>query len=144
MTPTVSTDQFVRSFAIDHTSGCWNWTAAVNKGGYGQFQHARAHRVVWESLVEPIPNGYVLDHLCCNPGCVNPDHLEPVTQRENVLRGKSPTAQNALKTHCPKGHPYDEANTYVIAQPGRIHRMCRTCGRANTARYVARKRENAE
>jgi hypothetical protein len=111
---------------------CWEWTAS-KIGGYGRFsvgQHrtVAAHRWAYEALVGPIPDGLTLDHLCRNRACVNPAHLEPVTMRENVLRGFNPCAINARKTECPKGHPFDEVNTY--RKPSRPQlRYCRTCER---------------
>lgn len=79
----------------------------------------------------PIPEGLVIDHLCRNRGCVNPDHLEAVTQRENILRGEGLAAANARKTHCPKGHPYSGENLYVVPSSGR--RQCRICADARRA-----------
>ena len=84
-----------------------------------------AHRLVWEEFVGPIPDGMELDHVCRNRGCFNPDHLEPVTCRENLLRGETLAAQNAAKTHCHKGHPFDERNTGPTATGAR---RCRACG----------------
>src|SRR6266576_3456485 len=86
---------------------CWPWQA--NRGrGYGNVWIAgrmyRAHRVAYELLIGPIPEGLTLDHLCRNRGCVNPAHLEPVTSRENTLRGEGISANNARKTHCKHGH----------------------------------------
>jgi len=111
-------------------NGCWEWRGKIHRNGYGVVsvnnKQQRAHRVVYELLVEPIPGGLVLDHLCRNPPCVNPAHLEPVTQGENNLRGFSPPSLNARKTHCLFGHPYDEANTYVNKHGWRA---CRTCHR---------------
>lgn len=75
---------------VDKTDGCWIWTGARNPQGYGQVRldsqrKGPAHRAMYELLVGPIPEGLVIDHLCSNPPCVNPDHLEPVTQRVNLL-----------------------------------------------------------
>lgn len=79
-----------------HDTPCWLWAGTVKSHGYGQAgRSARAHRYVYEQLVGPIPDGMVLDHLCCRKTCVNPEHLEAVSQRENVLRiierGRRPT-----------------------------------------------------
>lgn len=126
---------------VDKSGDCWVWTACRIHFGYGQFyvspqrRHVRAHRYAYELLVGPIPDGLVLDHLCSNPPCVNPAHLEPVRQRENVMRSRSHVATNPGKTHCPKGHPYDEANTYVRPNG---KRDCRTCLTASRRRYRAR------
>jgi len=99
--------------------GCWVWQAGKDWDGYGIF-HAcgrswRAHRWAYESLVAPIPDGLVIDHLCRNRACVNPDHLEPVTDRVNILRGEGVAAVNADKAACDKGHPLPP------------DRKCRTC-----------------
>lgn len=116
--------------------GCWLWTAAGARSGngYGRFHRdgrlLLAHRVAYEWLVGSIPDGLELDHLCRVRACVNPGHLEPVTLRENILRGESPSARNAVKSECPQGHPYDEANTYVD-RTGRRH--CRTCAKRRKA-----------
>lgn len=122
--------------------GCWLWTGARTNGGYGTLRvdgaTARVHRFAYAFLVGPIPEGAEVDHLChgqdesCPGGrdcshrlCVNPDHLEPVSHRENVVRGLNFSGVNARKTHCPQGHPYDAENTYVCG--GGRHRMCRAC-----------------
>lgn len=116
---------------------CWVWGGYLNQAGYGRIsvngQHKRTHRVAYELLVGPIPEGLHLDHLCRNRACWNPEHLEPVTNAENILRGTAPSAENARKSHCPKGHPYDEANT-LIRPNGR--RRCRACHNASTNRQV--------
>ena len=120
--------------------GCWEWTGTMHREGYGALQHEQrkmlAHRAVYELLVGPIPDGMTLDHLCRNRACVNPLHLEPVTLAENVRRGESPPARNARKTHCPRGHSYDEGNTYITPSTG--HRQCRTC---IAARYADLRRQ---
>lgn len=111
------------------TSGCWLWTGRTNNYGYGLAQYggrsARrrgAHVVVWELLEGLVPDGLELDHLCRNRMCVSPWHLEPVTHIVNIRRGRG-GQQWVAKTHCPHGHPYDEANTIHY----RGHRFCRAC-----------------
>ena len=84
-----------------------------------------AHRVAYELEHGSIPDGYHIDHLCLNHSCVRPDHMELVSQRENTLRGTGPTAVNARKTHCPKGHPLSGDNLYIYPSTG--GRACRTC-----------------
>ena len=122
-------------------AGCWEYAADSRAGrGYRQVSIGSvngrcvlryAHRVAYESLVGPIPEGLQLDHLCRNRTCVNPDHLEPVTPHENRRRAA------ALITACPQGHVYDEANT-GLANTGQ--RYCRTCNRARAlANYHAKK-----
>jgi hypothetical protein len=123
--------------------GCWRWEGRLSHNGYGRYyQDGRsfaAHRIAYELLVGPIPEGLVLDHLCRVPACVRPDHLEPVTQRENVLRGDTFQARNAAKTHCPKGHPYDEANTKVDK---RGRRSCKECHRERNRSRKRRARKH--
>lgn len=111
---------------------CWDWKAGKTKAGYGVFRPAHgqgtlAHRYAYELLIGPIPEGLVIDHLCRNRGCVNPDHMEPVTTGENTRRGFGISTWNRLKTHCPKGHPYDVENTYI--HPSNNGRICRQCAR---------------
>lgn len=109
---------------------CWLWTGGLNNRGYGRFYDGTrmvlAHRWAYEHFVGPIPDGLQLDHLCRVRHCVNPAHLEAVTNKVNSLRGVSPAAKNALKTNCPQGHPYDDANTWVSKNG---FRQCRTCHR---------------
>ncbi len=110
---------------VDKSGSCWVWTASRNSG-YGQFAirtgtPVLAHRVAWELTRGPVPEGMQLDHLCRNRLCVNPDHLEPVTNRQNTLRGIGPTAVNARKTECKRGHSL--ADAYV----SKGMRYCRTC-----------------
>jgi hypothetical protein len=109
---------------------CWSWLASM-ANGYGQFfagSNQRAHRIAFSLLVGPIPSGLELDHLCRNPICVNPAHLEPVSHAENLRR--SPTVGRTGKrpkmTHCPKGHPLEGSNLYV-RPTGRRGRQCRMC-----------------
>lgn len=109
---------------------CWVWTAALKGAGYGVFRFGGklvgAHVVSYELLVGQISSDKEIDHLCGNMACVNPAHLEPVTHRENLLRGRTIAAAHASRTHCPQGHPYEGRNLYVY----RGMRMCRTCRRA--------------
>jgi HNH endonuclease len=106
---------------------CWAWTGSRLPEGYGTFRVgtivARAHRFAYEQFVGPIPEGLTIDHLCINPPCVNPAHLEPVTNAVNVLRGGNPAAENARKTHCARGHEFTAENTYIW----KGGRYCKAC-----------------
>lgn len=110
---------------------CWLWTAYTT-GGYGRFRANRqnwaAHRLAYEELVAPIPNGLVLDHLCRNRTCINPDHLDPVTPGVNVLRGETFVRTNAEKTHCINGHEYTPDNTGSQSS-STPKRYCKQCER---------------
>ena len=114
---------------IEKGSDCWAWRGDHTAHGYGRITHKgktyRAHRVVYEHFVGPIPEGLVIDHLCRNHGCVNPAHLEPVTNRVNVVvRGRTVTAANARKTHCKRGHTFDDTNTRRRRNGSRACRRC--------------------
>lgn len=134
------------AFIPEPNSGCWIWTAVADSKGYGvlgvEGKNQKAHRLVHEMFKGPIPDGLHLDHLCRNRLCVNPDHLEPVTRRENILRGYGSAAQNARKDCCKNGHPFDEQNTRL--QPlasGGVARICRRCKREEMrARRLAKQR----
>lgn len=120
-------------------SGCWIWTASLDKRGYGQFNShkiVKAHRFSYEMRHGLIPHNYGLDHKCRVRCCVNPDHLEPVTQRENTLRGEGPCAKHARKTHCPQGHAYAEHGVIV----GVRERRCKICHAAGERNRQARRR----
>lgn len=114
---------------VNKTESCWLWTACTGRRGHGYFgingKNRAAHRVAYEMLVGPIPPGLTLDHLCRQPACVNPAHLEPVDNRTNVLRGIGPTAQNARKTHCKRGHSLTSENIYRRGNG----RQCKLCCR---------------
>lgn len=133
------TDPRVRFYSfVQRTESCWLWTGSSWKG-YGQFTDGRrvkAHRFAYELERGPIPEGYQIDHLCKNTLCVNPDHLEPVTQYENNMRSNSPAARHARKTHCPRGHDYTE--TAVLNSRG--SRECRICRRDYSREYCRRAR----
>jgi hypothetical protein len=127
-----SADRFWRFVDRSADTMCWHWKGNVRRSGYGRFDNAPAHRFAYELLIGPIPLGLQLDHLCRNTGCVNPQHLEPVTGTENLRR------QGAAKSACPQGHPYTPENTYLRKVVG--HRQCRTCLRARArAAYWARR-----
>jgi hypothetical protein len=115
-----------RSF--ETPEGCWVYTGARARGGYGFVRvHGKnlyAHRVTYEALRADIPPGLQIDHLCRNRACVNPWHLEPVTARVNTLRGRSIQAENARKTQCLNGHDFEGYNLRVDPTGRRI---CRTC-----------------
>jgi len=121
---------------------CWIWTGnKVDGKGYGQITEVKktfqVHRVAYEAMVGPIPPGLELDHLCRVVRCCRPDHLEPVTPAENQRRGFGFAAVNSRKTHCPQGHPFDEANTIVRAKG---HRGCRLCNQAAWRKYNAKRK----
>jgi hypothetical protein len=112
---------------------CWEWTGPQNKGGYGRDTSGPrgsvprpAVHVAWEYLVGPVPAGLQPDHLCRNRLCVNPDHIEWVPGRINNNRGGSPSANNARKTHCSKGHKFTPENTYTLPNGARSCRICRS------------------
>lgn len=129
---------------IDKSGGpdaCWPYTGRLNRYGYGRISHLdtdlQAHRVAYEELIGPIPDGLVLDHMCHQPEvcrdwivcphrrCCNPVHLMPKTDVENGRRNRW-----AATTHCPKNHPYDKANTYIyLNSEGEVSRSCRECRR---------------
>lgn len=118
---------------------CWV-KIKVSGEGYGRIQVDRqphyAHRLAFERLIAPFPDGLVPDHLCRVRACWNPWHLEPVTTRVNIRRGRVALP----RVHCPKGHPYDAANTYVSPKG---KRNCVMCNRAALRAYRARKRMKA-
>lgn len=149
----------IRARTVMESSGCWTWTGAQNGVGYGRIawsedgkmQYALTHRVMYEDAIGSIPDGTVLDHTChgvdcptVNPegcphrSCCNPAHLEPVSQRENLLRGATMTAARRATTHCPQGHEYNDENTIVS---NRGQRECKTCRYEKNRAYYWKNRE---
>ena len=130
--------------------GCWLWLAAIDKDGYGRFKFEStikkgAHRVAYEWFIGEIPEGLVVDHLCRVRNCVNPAHLEIVTQQENIARGETGNYltngdYNKLKTHCPQSHEYNEENTYFYQGS----RQCRECVRQRGKAYYQRKKNSVK
>lgn len=120
-------------------TGCMVWKSTWNSGGYGcikyRGRHLLAHRLAWVLEHGEPADGLELDHLCRVRSCVNTDHLEPVTSRENVRRGVGSAAIEATRTHCPHGHPYEPPNLRVCGVTGK--RYCRACAtRVNQERRL--------
>lgn len=129
---------------VRRSDGCWDWTGHHDSDGYGRFdiristqKTIGAHRFAYLWMKGPIPDGLVLDHLCRNVGCVNPDHVEPVTSAENQRRGLNV----ALKTHCKQGHEYTPENT-IIRWTGR--RWCLACRKIADRKQYQRRKLRAE
>lgn len=120
--------RYISDRTIKTDGGCWEWQLSTNGSGYGRFwikvdgewTRRYSHRASYENAFGPIPSGLVMDHLCKNTLCCNPEHLEVVTQSENVRRGDSHWTR---RTHCPSGHEYNEENTRMY----RGRRYCRAC-----------------
>jgi hypothetical protein len=113
---------------VEKTDTCWLWTGSRTRNGYGQMsvgnKMKKVHRIAWEMLRWPVPDGLSLDHLCRVRHCVRPSHLEPVDHRTNVLRGEGISAVNAQKTHCTHGHEFTPENTMLRRRGGRDCRVC--------------------
>lgn len=109
-------------------SGCWQWQGTLSAEGYGR-SHGKfgdkvetwAHRCAYAAAHGPIPAGMTVDHLCFNPGCVNPEHLRLLTNSENAANQLA-----AYWTHCKRGHEFTPENTVVMTN-GNGRRQCRTC-----------------
>ena len=135
--------RFWEKVSVVDDADCWLWRASLDAYGYGQFGYRKpsgytmikAHRFAYEITVGPIPDGHTIDHLCRVRSCVNPAHLEPVTWRENLLRGDGHPGRNARKTHCVHGHEFTPENTRITVEGSR---SCRTC---QTLRSERRTRE---
>lgn len=132
-------ESFYNKF-IKLSDGCWKWTAKIHKiTKYGNMRfnekHYLAHRVSYMIHKGDIPNNLVIDHICNNRYCVNPNHLQAITLRENILRGTGIAAINKRKTHCKNGHNLSGNNLYICP---RGKRECRTC-RSNAAKRFLNK-----
>lgn len=126
-------DRFEEKFIVRPGTRCRHWTASRNLGygviGSGGHRHEPlfAHRVSYELYRGPIPKDLVIDHMCRNRACVNPDHLRLLTRGQNVMCGEGIAARKARATHCPNGHEYTKENVYMHDS----HRIFRTCRRSN-------------
>lgn len=143
---TLTAQQQARFWAkVQKTESCWLWMACRggSNGGYGKLavnhKPFYAHRVAYEIAIGPIPDGLQLDHLCRNPICVNPAHLEPVTSRVNLLRGNTLTAKQAAQTHCKRGHLLEGENL-KIAHLKKGKRECRICAYMRHEKWRVRRR----
>lgn len=129
---------------VDDSTGCWVWEGYRSPTGYGTVGYkgrkAYTHRLMYVLFVGPIPEGTQLDHFRCdNRSCCNPDHVRPVSPRENTLRSSNPAALNAAKTHCVRGHEFTDATTYVT-RAGK--RQCRVCMLIRQRAAYARIKQN--
>lgn len=134
-------ERFIDKIAI--TDNCWIYRGHITSQGYGRIHIGKTsylvHRLMFIEKYGEIPRGLVLDHLCRNRACINPDHLEMVTNLENIKRGID-GEWNRIKTHCPQGHEYNKKNTHYKIRTNRrgFNRVCRLCSR----NYMRRKRAN--
>lgn len=126
---------------VEHTPTCTRWPGAHDDNGYGRVMSAGkwrpAHRVFWENKFGPLPKGMVLDHLCRTRDCINVDHLEIVTPKENTLRGVNPCAVNARRKVCVHGHELTGANVRIRFDG---HRECIPCSRRRINAYGKKRR----
>ncbi len=134
-----NTAETLMFYVKENPNGCMEWTGAIRDNGYASatvdYKSILVHRYMYEQKVGPIPKGMHIDHLCRNRRCVNVNHMEVVTPRENVLRGIGISALNAKKTHCLRGHALFGDNIYI--PPNRPNRRyCRICQRSRDSKYI--------
>lgn len=144
MRRTLTLELLKQQCVVDAATGCWLWQGTITTPGYAEIfwggRRKRVHRLSYEMAKGPIPEGLVPDHLCRVRHCINPAHLEAVTQRENLLRSPDTVAgKHARQTECKNGHPYTEENTIII-NVERGWRDCRACRRAKRERARAKRR----
>lgn len=138
------------------SSGCWEWQGPKSHNGYGvlslpqnlkELLGSRVHRITYQIYVGDIPEGLQLDHLCRNRPCVNPQHVEPVTAKENIRRGETGKHNKhrgwlyqRMTTACVHGHPYDEKNTRIY----KGKKDCRECDRIRSRKKTEKRRMERE
>lgn len=143
--------ELVSKISISPRTNCWEWTGRLDKDGYAQCvlraqgsrkkaMTTRAARAAYILFRGPIDDALVIDHVCRNRRCINPSHLEAVTTRENLLRGKTSTASKAAQTHCVNGHEFTPENTYHYpnSRNNGLRRTCRQCAIDRVAVYRSR------
>jgi len=139
----MSDERFWATVSPEPNTGCFLWTGTMSPKGYGRVwfggRMGAAHRVAYELVIGAIPSGLQLDHLCRVRCCVNPAHLEPVTNQENIRRGMSGCHQRN-RTHCPAGHEYAGANLHVRRRGRWVIRICRACRREENRVQKAKRR----
>lgn len=140
------TERLVKRVVVDER-GCWNWQGAKNSEGYGRARGRNSrigytHRIMYEETHGPVPRDLQIDHLCRNPGCCNPEHLEAVTPLVNTRRGCTSEKARALReqrTHCPSGHPLVAGNLYFDKKG---YQSCKECRRLRNLIWAEKRREN--
>ena len=125
-----------------NNQGCWEWKSPLHDGGYATMsvddKSQYIHRLIYEYYHGQIQSDLQIDHLCRNRKCVNPIHLELVTQKENIMRGKGVGVLNSLKTQCPKGHPYTKENLIMYKDGSK---KCRICHNERQKQYQRKLKE---
>jgi len=145
--PTPIKERFMQRFVKDEKTKCWNWISTKDYNGYGKISEGAAnspdrkqwlaHRLSYTLFRGAIPEGMFIDHLCRNPSCVNPNHLEVVTNKENLHRGN-----NHQLTHCKKGHELVDGNILYEKYPWGLGRRCKLCRDANRKERDAKNRDS--
>lgn len=142
-------ERFSEKYCVNSITQCWEWQGKKNNGGYGSFGFNRkgysAHVASYLIHIGIIPDGLELDHKCRNRGCVNPDHLEPVTHKINCARGNTGHKggrEPGFKppTHCSKGHKFTLKNTTILNTKRGLRRQCKICAKLNGRKFRAKER----